>query len=284
MSLEAALRYAARGWEIFPCQRQGEHRKWPLTRNGGLGASTDRAMIIAWWRRWPEALIGFATGRDNRIVVLDVDVKTPQANGFDTLADLGYAVLPATPLSHTPSGGLHIFLRTPEHVEIRNTQGERGRGVGAGLDWRGTGGYVIVPSLGSGYRWDPYANLDSVPIAPVPQDLLPRQHVPGICVKPVRATVGLSPYGERALDSAVRRMLNAPHGEQEATLNSECFCIGTLAGAGAVPADFARDVLYWAAERLTSYNSRRPWRAVELKTKVDRAFDAGLRSPRRAQP
>jgi putative DNA primase/helicase len=105
VSLEAALHYAARGWEVFPCHWQGPLRKQPLTQHGCNEASTDRDQIIDWWRRYPKALIGFATGRANRIAVLDVDTKG-EVNGFDTLEDLGYGLLPVTPMSHTVSGGL----------------------------------------------------------------------------------------------------------------------------------------------------------------------------------
>jgi len=282
MSLEAAFRYAARGWEIFPCHWQGELRKTPLIEHGCCDATTDRTQIIIWWRGWPDALIGFATGKMNRIGVLDVDTKG-DVSGFDTLDDLGFALLPVTPMAHTPSGGLHLYFEIPEHVAIRNTQGKRGCGIGAGLDWRGTGGYVIVPSLGSHYRWDPVNNLDTVPLAPVPADLLPCQPRSGITVKPVQPLAGINAYGEAALDSACRRILSAPNGEQEATLNAECFAIGTLAGAGGLPAEFARDVLLWAAGKLINYDTRRPWRAIALKRKVDIAFDAGRRQPRRAR-
>jgi hypothetical protein len=96
----------------------------------------------------------------------------------------------------------------------------------------------------------------------------------------VRPVKGLSPYAEAALDKAGRAILAAPAGSQEATLNGECFAIGTLAGAGGVPAGFARDVLQLAASRIVSYDPRRPWRASELRAKVDSAFDAGLRNPR----
>jgi hypothetical protein len=72
----------------------------------------------------------------------------------------------------------------------------------------------------------------------------------------------------------------APNGAQEATLNSEAFAIGTLAGAGAIPARFARDVLLWAARQVPSYDPRRPWHPRELEAKVERAFAAGLRRPR----
>jgi len=107
--------------------------------------------------------------------VLDIDVKRPESNGFDTLADVGFAILPNTPMAHTTSGGLHVYFARPADIEIGCTQGEKGRGIGRGLDWRATGGYVIVPSPGSGYTWDPHWNFDTVPLAPVPIALLPRE-------------------------------------------------------------------------------------------------------------
>ena len=126
----------------------------PLTEHGFRDASIDPAVITAWWTRWPKALIGIPTGYDSGFVVLDVDVKHADRNGFDTLADLDCAILPDTPMTHTASGGLHLYFHPPAAPEIRNTEGEKGRGIGRGLDWRGTGGYVIVPSPNSGYWWD----------------------------------------------------------------------------------------------------------------------------------
>jgi putative DNA primase/helicase len=280
--VEAALMYAERfAWPVFPCQWQGPARKRPLITGGFREASTQRREIERRWRRWPLALIGLATGRRSGIVVLDVDRKGG-INGFDTLDALGAAILPVTPLVHTASGGLHLYFRAPDGA-IRNTAGARGRGLGPGLDIRGDGGYVIVPAPGSRYRWDPVCHLGDTPIAPLPAWAAPRENVESAPVKsaPRRPVAGLSPYAEAALDNAVRRIIAAGNGEQEATLNGEAFAIGTLAGAGGIPADFARDVLIWAAGLLVSYDPRHPWRTGEAQRKVERAFAAGLRSPRR---
>jgi putative DNA primase/helicase len=281
VTISQALGYAARGWPVFPCVPDGPRRKQPLTPHGFLDASREEAQIREWWWRYPNALIGVPTGRPIGADVLDVDVKYHDRNGFDTLAALGQAVLPDTPMAHTASGGLHLYFRLPDHVEIGCTEGEKGRGIGRGLDWRGVGGFVIVPSPGSGYSWDPHWNFDTVALAPVPVGLSPREpERPAAAARPVRPTAGLSPYAEAALDSAARRIIAAPAGEQEVTINGECFAIGTLAGAGAIPADFALDVLLFAARQARDYDPRHPWRAHELQRKVDRAFNAGVRHSR----
>jgi hypothetical protein len=130
--LEWALHYATRHRvPVFPCIGSGPRRKRPYAGRG------------------------FHDG-----TVLDIDVKRPEANGFDTLDDLGHSILPETPMAHTPRDGLHVYF-DPGERELRNSAGL----IGAGLDVRGDGGYVILPSPGSGYEWDPQWNFRTV--APV---------------------------------------------------------------------------------------------------------------------
>jgi putative DNA primase/helicase len=281
--LNAALDYAARGWPVFPCvwHRESPRFKRPLVADWDEVATCDPAQIRAWWSRWPHALIGMPSGRPDTFVVLDVDVKNQPINGFDTLGALGFAILPPTRMVHTSTGGLHLHFDQDEH-EIRNTAGKRGRGIGAGLDWRGTGGYVILPSPGSGYTWDSSHGFD-YPLATIPPELLPREPVRIVSssAKPIEPEIGLSRYAEAALDSACRAIIRAPCGEQDNTLWSEVFSIATLAGAGAIPERFAHDALLWAAGQMPSYDRKRPWPRADIEDKVARAFAAGKASPRR---
>ena len=170
--------------------------------------------------------------------------------------------------------GLHLHFDGAGQM-IRGTVGLKGRGIGRGLDWRASGNYAIVPSPGSGYEWDPICGLD-IPLAPVPPELLPRDLARQAAHKPVGPVDGLSPYARAALDSACRKIINAPNGEQEATLNGEAFAIGTLAGASAIPEGFALRALIWAASQIRDYDPQRPWRAGEIEGKVQRSFADGL--------
>jgi putative DNA primase/helicase len=274
--LDAALEYAAKGWPVFPC---GGHKR-PLLKDWPNTASIDPQQLAAWWAQAPYALIGVPTGKASGFVVLDVDVKDPRAYGFDTLGELGLAILPVTRMAHTSSNGLHLHFALPDK-EIRNTAGKKGRGIGPGLDWRGEGGYVIVPSDGSGYSWDPHCGLEE-PLAAVPAALLPRQPE-RIVREPVEAVDGLSPYARTALDSACRNIIGAANGEQEFTLNAECFSIGQLAGSGAIPETFALRTLLWAASQICDYDPRRPWRKSEIEDKVKAAFADGAARPREAR-
>jgi len=277
--LEQALANAANGRPVFPCREKGPQRKSPQTARGFHDATCDPGIITKWWRSWPDALIGMPTGPASDLVVLDIDVKDDRANGFDTLADLGH-VLPETPMVHTASGGVHVYFRNPTYRELRCSAGL----IGPGLDVRADGGYVIVPSPGSGYSWDPIWNFDTIePIAP-PAWLWPPLRQPlVVSTKPIRPVKGLSPYGEAAINSACDAIFRAPAGEQERTLNAECFSIGTLAGAGAVPQDVALNALLRAGNAMPSYDPRYPWRPEEIDFKVRRAFAAGTTHPREAR-
>ena len=59
------------------CKHPGKH---PRTRNGVKDATTDRAIIKTWWKKWPDANVGIATGQPSGIFVLDVDGGVDKAN------------------------------------------------------------------------------------------------------------------------------------------------------------------------------------------------------------
>jgi hypothetical protein len=68
--LEAALAWAKAGYPVFPCKQD----KSPYTAHGYKDATTDPAIITAWWTKWPNALIAVPTGKET-FDVLDLDVK-----------------------------------------------------------------------------------------------------------------------------------------------------------------------------------------------------------------
>jgi hypothetical protein len=275
-SLEAVRDYAAMRQPVFPCRWQEPGRKRPLTTRGFHDATCEPTIITRWWRQWPDALIGMPTGPASGFVVLDIDIKDPAKSGFYTLEDLGHAILPETPMVHTAGGGLHVYFCNPSHRELRCSVNL----LGPGLDIRGTGGYVILPSPGSAYTWDPVWNFDTVKAVEAPDWLWPVQPSRPISPEPIRTVSGLSPYAEAAINAACDAIVRASRGQQERTLNAECFSIGTLAGAGGVPADLALRALLRAASRMPDHDPAWPWRPEEIDLKVQRAFNAGMTRPR----
>jgi len=273
--LEAALQYAA-DVPVFPCNpKPGPGRNRPLTRQGFYDASRDPDIIRRWWEAWPDARIGMPTGRVSGRWVLDIDVKRPEANGFDTLEDLGHSILPETPMVQTASGGLHVYFAAGDR-ELKCSAGL----LGPGLDVRGDGGYVIIPSPGSGYTWDPFYNFATVKQVPASDWLWPPKPTRPAITEPIKPVSGLSKYGEAAIESACDAIARAPAGEQERTLNAECFSIGTAVGAGLIPGDIALRALLRAANKMPDHDVRWPWRPEEIDLKVRRAFNAGFANPR----
>lgn len=171
--LEAALEYAARGWRVFPlhtpgpdgcscgdatCKASGKH---PRLAHGVKEASADAKVVGAWWRRWPDANIGVATGPESGFFVLDLDrAKGAEASAVSALAELEdrHGRLPPTLSQRTGSGGNHRLYRWSAETPVKSRKrvlfcGE----VAAAVDTRGVGGYIVAPpslhETGRRYEW-----------------------------------------------------------------------------------------------------------------------------------
>ena len=124
------------------CSDPGKH---PRLRGWKRLAATDPAVVGEWWRRWPEANLGLATGR--RFDVLDLDGD----QGVEALRAL-LSIAPSEhpgPVARTGGGRLAPAVRP-------NRAGQSGQAP-AGVDWRGRGGLIVAsPSRhasGRRYSW-----------------------------------------------------------------------------------------------------------------------------------
>ena len=181
-ALRFARVYAAIGWKVFPvyeavegrcscqagkdCHSPGKH---PRTAHGFKDATNDASIIAAWWRDWPRANIGVATGHASGIAVLDVD---PRNDGLATLESMmeQHGSMPHTPKAQTGGGGLHFVFAYPSEGPVPS------RTIGPGLDFKGDNGYVVVaPSQhvsGGHYRWLDCERPDELAVAGLPSWLL----------------------------------------------------------------------------------------------------------------
>lgn len=134
----AAREFASAGVPVFPCVAYG---KRPATGQGFHDATTDLDQIEAWWRQLRSANIGVPTGAASGAVVVDVDVHGPGdgRTSFDRAACAGL-VDGWELLVRTPTGGLHAYYPATPGTEQRSWQAAR-----AGIDFRGDGGYIIIP-------------------------------------------------------------------------------------------------------------------------------------------
>jgi hypothetical protein len=131
--LDAAVRFARRGWPVFPCKAGS---KEPATAHGFHDATTDVAVIERFWAKRPHMNVAVATGGDGPDV-LDVDVAHGKS-GYRSLHTAIAAGLVPQPMAWviTPSGGMHLYYRGDSQ---RN-----GSLPDYGLDFRGEGGYVVA--------------------------------------------------------------------------------------------------------------------------------------------
>jgi hypothetical protein len=296
--LDLALAYAAAGIPVFPCRAAPEDTdeitddgevvalkpKTPFTSNGFKGATkSERIINILWGERHPGAVIGTPTGEQSGFWVLDVDVHKDDAgnviNGYETIAALEakYGELPRTAVAKTAGGG--------EHHYFRYAPGVRNRGkLGAGLDVRGQGGFVIMPGSvmadGSAYHWLDHDG-DGLPELPAAPEWLLALVCPP---EPAAATTDYhhepgsnAAYVERAVEAELRELACTAQGGRGEAVNRSAFNLGTLVGAGALSRAEAEAGLFDAAfsNGVVAKDGEK-----EIRRKIKRGLDAGIRKPR----
>ncbi len=287
--LDAALAYAQKGWAVLPL-----YGKLPAIAkaDGGRGvhdATTNAGTIKTWWTKWPDANLGVACGEASGFWALDVD---PRHGGDETLAELEklHGTLPATVEQFTGGGGRHILF-TFNGETIPNGANR----IGAGLDTRASGGYIVVepschPETKRPYAWNVDAHPDEVEIADAPAWLIERarKEEPSSAPAPTadpfltfgrRVTDG-GAYGEAALGREAEAVEAAGAGQQEHTLNAAALKIGTLVGAGALDYDNALDTLTEAGLRMANEPDREPWNERQIRAKVEHGLRDGMARPR----
>lgn len=164
----AALALARAGYSVFPCKGQT-----PYLTGGFKQATTNTATIEGWWRKWPYANIGLATGAINMLLVVDSDPRNDGDAGIARLVS-EYGPLPPTRTHKTGRDGRHRLYSITGPVRSR-------QGLVKGVDVKADGGYVItVPSV-HGVSHKPYTVELDIPIAPAPAWLVelcgkPRAH------------------------------------------------------------------------------------------------------------
>ena len=196
--LSGAVLYAAHGWAVFPCVIEG---KTPATQHGFKDASTDVDQVRRWWGRDPERNVAIATGEVSGIWVLDFDKKHPtcwdelealctsRGHDFDELRD-------AATIVETASGGEHWYFALRPGSEIKI--GAALHGI-KGVDWRGTGGYVIAPpsrTAKGAYVWTDFAGqLEAARLAPAWfESIVLEPNADGVASIPVRDLRALKVY------------------------------------------------------------------------------------------
>jgi hypothetical protein len=157
--LAAALDYAQHHWEVFPLRGKLPAIPKRIGGRGLIDATADIDQITEWWSgEYVGANIG---GRvPASMFVVDVD---PYHDGLDTLAEheRRHGKLPETltDVSGRGDGGSHLFFRRPPGKLI-------GTRLGAGLDLRTHGNYVVLPPSTHPDTGNPYTRIEAPVAAP----------------------------------------------------------------------------------------------------------------------
>jgi hypothetical protein len=258
------------------CGQVGKHPLGALVPHGLREATTNRARVLAWWTRHPQANIGLATG--HRFDVLDLDGPEGVA-ALRAFARQHHLELPAggpVVRSGRPQAGWHYYL-APAGLGRR-------RGLLDRVDYQGPGGYVVAPpsrhASGHPYRWvrdleHPLPELSGQLRAELTRPA-ERPTAPVVVPLPTPAGPG-HPYARAALAEELARVATAPRGGRNQQLWESGRNLFNFVATGALQEREVHQGLLQAADR----NGLLHEEPRQTRRTLRSARQAGLAHPRR---
>lgn len=289
--------------------------------HGFHAATTDAELIDTWWREQPGFGVGVSCGPAG-LVVLDVDAHAAQvpdrsrllpgipigihvnlaglATGFDTLALLAALRNQPNPAEddstlrvHTPSGGLHIWYRSPvPAVRYRSSTGSSPRvALAWQVDVRADNGYIVAPTTrtaAGSYRRAGQTRLPAMLPDWLAAELARTGHVPAdrppspLPAEPPRQrrssrTAQATNAAERLLEPLLAEVAACAAAQEGMSftekLNRAAYTAGGLVQAGHLTEPEARTALSEAADVARPHQQRRNLTIIES------ALSAGAQRP-----
>ena len=173
-SLEAALHYAKRGRRVLPlhsvvggrcsCGHYGVAAPaHPHLNNWMENATTDENTIRHWWKIWPDAGVGIATGLRSGLLVVEIDGADGDRSFIEIAGEEPWAR--DTSIVHGFYPKFYVWYKHPDFVVPSAEIGNKLRVIG-------DSGFVVAPpSLDA--DGIPYGFIDSDGgVAPMPERLL----------------------------------------------------------------------------------------------------------------
>lgn len=283
--LSHALALASLGLKPVPMRSQD---KRPARKGWREAASLDLDTITSAFNTAPPYAdaLGVATGGGVFVIDLDRNHK----DGADGVAAFAAMIarhgeggaLVRGPRVSTPSGGLHVYFRSPPGRRVRTRTA-----IAPGVDVRGEGGVAIVPPSardGIAYRWTRPPWECALPQAPawlldLVAPFFEASREAAASVRPYRGAA--STYARVAFERELKAVASAAPGTRNDALNRAAFALGSLCAAGALPVDAVAKALLEAAEHngLTAEDGEAAARAT-----IASGLRAGRAKPRQLPP
>ena len=137
---EAAEFYAAKGLKVLALAEKDKRPDGRVCPNGFKDATNDVAKIKLAWAQQPHLNIGIVTGKENGIVVVDIDGDEGKTTWHKLCSEHNYK---SKTLSVKSGKGGHLYYKYPSTFKVKG----RVKFVD-GIDIRADGGYIVAaPSV-----------------------------------------------------------------------------------------------------------------------------------------